>query len=108
MDATIPEIFQGPWMSSPLPGSEEPVPSDISSTYYQSRALDKYLPTTSLKESLFNGARVIQHNAQLLIRSFTSQHRLTDACQVDLMKLLKAFVPATNLTPSAYKLLKSV
>ena len=108
VDVNIPEIFQGPWMSSPLPGSVELIPTDISSIWYQCSAGDENLPTTFLKEPLFPGARVSQHNAQLLIRSFTSQHRLSDACQVDLMKLLNAFVPAPNLLPSAYKLLKSV
>ena len=99
VDVTITEIF---------PGSVEPALSDISSKWYQFSALDKYLPTTSLREPLVNGAPVNQHKAHVLIRSFTSQHHLTDACQVDLMKLLNAFVSAPNLKPSANKLLKSV
>ena len=57
---------------------------------------------------LYPSCRVGSKNAQFLIRAFTNHHKNSDACQVDLLKLLKTIMPNPNLLPSTFKSLQSI
>ena len=65
---------------------------------------------------LYPSCRVGSNNAQVLIRAFTNHHKISDACQVDLLKLSETIMPilicchlhlkvcrALNLTSKIYQ-----
>ena len=57
---------------------------------------------------LYPSCRAGSNKAQVLIRAFTNHHKISDACQVDLLKLLEIIMPNPNLLPSAFKSLQSI
>ena len=57
---------------------------------------------------MYPSCGVGSNNAQVVIPAFTNHHKVSDACQVDLLKLLETIMPNQNLLPSAFKSLQSI
>ena len=121
--------------SSPLPNASMPGPPEWCSRFPSSPFVGASTPNSAEKTNLlsyeFNERRPIleenyfelpggtftplypscrigSNNAQVLIRAFTNHHKISDACQVDLLKLLETIMPNPKLLPSAFKRLQSI
>ena len=99
--------------SSPLPNALSPNPPQVNQlqSFHDFDAFvdfDESDCMDNLKQftPLYPRSRLGFGNAQLLIRSFSNFHKITDACQADLLKLLDAVAPHPNSLPTAYRMVQ--
>ena len=100
-----------PFVGASTPNSAEKKTNFLSYEFNERRPIleENYfeLPGVTFTP-LYPSCRVGSNNAQVLIRAFTNHHKISNACQVDLLKLLKTIMPNPNLLPSAFKSLQSI
>ena len=99
--------------SSPLPNALSPSPPQVNQlqSFHDFDAFvdfDESDCMDNLKQftPLYPRSRLGFGNAQLLIRSFSNFHKITDACQADHLKLLDAVAPHPNSLPTAYRMVQ--